>query len=90
MNFKYYLIIPIILFLSNCSNNVNLKKFTRVENFSNKGFTLVFEDKLYNDVQLGFLKLSKNKNKKYIILDTNKLSEIEINQLIKNKINKYI
>ena len=42
MNFKYYLIIPIILFLSNCSNNVNLKKFTTVENFSNKGFTLVF------------------------------------------------
>ena len=34
-------------------------------------------------MQLGFLKLSKNKNKKYIILDTNKLSEIEINQLIK-------
>ena len=45
MNFKYYLIIPIILFLSNCSTNVNLKKFTTVENFSNKGFTLVFEDK---------------------------------------------
>ena len=49
MNIKYYLNILIILFQSNCSNNVNLKKFTTVENFSNKGFTLVFEDKLYND-----------------------------------------
>ena len=49
MNFKYYLIFFVILFLSNCSNNVNLKKFATVENFSNKGFTLVFEDKYYKD-----------------------------------------
>ena len=69
-------------------NNKNRKKRLKTRKFNNKLDKL--EDKFYNDVQLGFLKLSKNKNKKYIILDTNKLSEIEINQLIKNKINKYI
>ena len=83
MNFKYYLIIPIILFLSNCSNNVNLKKFTTVENFSNKGFTLVFEDKLYNDKIVD----KKIDNRSYLIFQKNlkKNSSVKITNMLNNK-----
>ena len=83
MNFKYYLIIPIILFLSNCSNNVNLKKFTTVENFSNKGFTLVFEDKLYDDKIVD----KKIDNRSYLIFQKNlrKNSSVKITNMLNNK-----
>ena len=83
MNFKYYLIISIILFLSNCSNNVNLEKFTTVENFSNKGFTLVFEDKFYKDKVVN----KKIDNRSYLIFQKNlkKNSTVKITNLLNNK-----
>ena len=67
MNSKHYLIIIVILFLSNCSNNNNLKKLQTTDKFSNKGFTLVFEDRLYKDKIID----KKINNRSYSIFQKN-------------------
>ena len=83
MNFKYYLIISIIFFLSNCSNNIKLKEFTTTENFSNKGFTLVIEDKFYKDKIVD----KKIDNNSYLIFQKNlkKNSRVKITNMLNNK-----
>mgnify|MGYP001387151895 CR=1 FL=1 len=83
MNFKYYLIFFVILFLSNCSNTVNLKKFTSVENFSNKGFTLVYEDKFYKNKIVD----KKMDNRSYLIFQKNlkKNSSVKLTNMLNNK-----
>ena len=83
MNFKHYLIIFVIFFFSNCSNNVNLKKLQTTDKFSNKGFTLVFEDRLYKDKIID----SKINNRSYSIFQKNlkKNSSVKITNMLNNK-----
>ena len=83
MNFKYYLIIFVILLLSNCSNNINLKKLQTTEKFSNKGFTLVFEDRLYKNDIID----KKIDNRSYSIFQKNlkKNSSVKITNMLNNK-----
>ena len=83
MNSKHYLIIFVILFLSNCSNNNNLKKLQTTDKFSNKGFTLVFEDRLYKDKIID----KKINNRSYSIFQKNlkKNSSIKITNMLNNK-----
>lgn len=83
MNFKYNLIFFVILFLSNCSNNVHLKKFATVENFSNKGFTLIFEDKYYKNKIVD----KKIDNRSYQIFQKNlkKNSSVKITNMLNKK-----
>ncbi len=83
MNSKHYLIIFVILFLSNCSNNNSLKKLQTTDKFSNKGFTLVFEDRLYKDKIID----KKINNRSYSIFQKNlkKNSSIKITNMLNNK-----
>ena len=83
MNSKHYLIIFVILFLSNCSNNNNLKKLQTTDKFSNKGFALVFEDWLYKDKIID----KKINNRSYSIFQKNlkKNSSIKITNMLNNK-----
>ena len=83
MNSKHYLIIFVILFLSNCSNNNSLKKLQTTDKFSNKGFTLVFEDRLYKDKIID----KKINNRSYFIFQKNlkKNSSIKITNMLNNK-----
>ena len=83
MNSKHYLIIFVILFLSNCSNNNNLKKLQTTDKFSNKGFALVFEDRLYKDKIID----KKINNRSYSIFQKNlkKNSSIKITNMLNNK-----
>ena len=83
MNSKHYLIIFVILFLSNCSNNNSLKKIQTTDKFSNKGFTLVFEDRLYKDKIID----KKINNRSYSIFQKNlkKNSSIKITNMLNNK-----
>ena len=83
MNSKHYLIILVILFLSNCSNNNNLRKLQTTDKFSNKGFALVFEDRLYKDKIID----KKINNRSYSIFQKNlkKNSSIKITNMLNNK-----
>jgi len=77
---------PDITFLSTV-NNINLKK--RLAQRSKLNRYDKFNLNFYTKVQKGYLKLSKNR-KNYVILDSNKKSIREINQIIVRKLEKFI
>tara|TARA_B100001115_G_C15740658_1_gene361402 strand:+ start:36 stop:647 length:612 start_codon:yes stop_codon:yes gene_type:complete len=71
----------------NIVNNKNMAKRLKLRKNLNRYDK--FDKKFYNKVQKGFLKLAKNNNKKYQIIDSN--SDIKLNEiLIQKKIEKLI
>ncbi len=71
----------------NIVNNKNMAKRLKLRKNLNRYDK--FDRKFYNKVQKGFLKLAKNNNKKYQIIDSN--SDIKLNEiLIQKKIEKLI
>ncbi len=81
-NFK-----PDITFLS-IVNKIDLQK--RLRERLNKNRYDKFNFSFYNKVQNGFIKMSKNKYKNYIILDSSKNNQQEIKKIIIKNLNKFI
>ena len=85
MNYRFFIIIFIYFLLSNCSiNNQNsINKFKFDQKYTNKGFTLVFDDNLFKKKII----TKKLDNRSYLILHRNlkKNSNIKITNLINNK-----
>ena len=86
MHFKIYLIIISLFLLSNCSTNIqnSSKQFKGTNKFSNKGFTLIYEENLFNKDIID----EKIDNRSYLIFQKNlkKNSTVKITNLLNNKI----
>ena len=51
MCFRLYSLLVILFFLSNCTSDILLKNKPKIvsnNNFTNKGFTLIYDEKLYD------------------------------------------
>ena len=85
MNFYKFFLISLLIFLCNCSsNNKNFSKQFLIDNqFSNKGFALVFDENLYEQNIIS----KKIDNRSYIIFHRNlkKNSNVKITNLLNNK-----
>ena len=85
MNFNKYLIIFLILVPISCTKNVNniSKDFSFTDKFTNKGFTLVFDDILFQENIID----KKMDNRSYFIFQRNlkKNSTVKITNLLNNK-----
>ena len=85
MNFNKYLIIFLILVPISCTKNVNniSKDFSFTDKFTNKGFTLVFDDILFQENIID----KKMDNRSYFIFQRNlkKNSLVKITNLLNNK-----
>ena len=81
MNFYKFFLISLLIFLCNCSsNNKNFSKQFLIDNqFSNKGFALVFDENLYEQNIIS----KKIDNRSYIIFHRNlkKNSNVKITNL---------
>jgi len=85
MNFNKYLIIFIILVPISCTKNANniTKDFSFTDRFTNKGFTLVFDDILFQENIID----KKMDDRSYFIFQRNlkKNSTVKITNLLNNK-----
>ncbi len=85
MNFKIYLIFFSLFLLIGCSSNINNnpKVFFIEDKFSNKGFTLVFDDNLLKKKLIN----KKIDNRSYLIFQRNlkRNSSVKITNLLNNK-----
>ena len=85
MNYKIYLIFFSLFLLIGCSSNINNnpKVFFIEDKFSNKGFTLVFDDNLLKKKLIN----KKIDNRSYLIFQRNlkRNSSVKITNLLNNK-----
>jgi len=85
MNFNKYLIIFLILVPISCTKNANniTKDFSFTDRFTNKGFTLVFDDILFQENIID----KKMDDRSYFIFQRNlkKNSTVKITNLLNNK-----
>ena len=85
MNFIKYLLIVFFIFLTNCSTNVKKSsmKFKIEDKFSNKGFTLVYDENLYAQNIIN----KRIDNRSYLIFHRNlkRNSNVKITNLSNNK-----
>ena len=83
MNFNKYLIIFLILVPISCTKNANITKdFSFTDKFTNKGFTLVFDDILFQENIIN----KKMDNRSYFIFQRNlkKNSTVKITIFLNN------
>ena len=85
MSFKKYLIISIFVFLSSCSTSVKdySSQFLIENNFSNKGFAMIFNTKYQESNEIS----KKIDNRSYLIFQRNlkKNSNVKITNLLNGK-----
>ena len=85
MNFNRFIIIFVLLFLNNCTNNVKItsKQFQESDKFTNKGFALIFNENLFKDDIIS----KRIDNRSYTIFQKNikKNSDVKVTNLLNNK-----
>tara|TARA_S200000501_G_C20814218_1_gene739793 strand:- start:57 stop:815 length:759 start_codon:yes stop_codon:yes gene_type:complete len=85
MNFNRFIIILVLLFLNNCTNNVKItsKQFQESDKFTNKGFALIFDENLFKDDIIS----KRIDNRSYTIFQKNikKNSDVKVTNLLNNK-----